>query len=105
MPAHTGRGSAPMSFSNGLVTVGTTPTPICTVATPAGVTVQNMGTVAVFIGGGNVAASGANQGISVAPNAIVTLGTAGEDNETLYGIVATATQPVAYCFASLGVTS
>lgn len=94
-----------MAYANQLVTVGTTPTPICTLATPTGVVIQNFGTAAVFVGGANVAVSGASQGISIAAGSILTLPTAGEENETLYGVVAAATQPVVYLFASLGVTS
>jgi hypothetical protein len=47
-----------MPYSNGLVTVGTTPTPICSVGERGGVIIQNNGTAPVFLGGLNVAVSG-----------------------------------------------
>jgi hypothetical protein len=54
----------------------------------------------VFRGGVNVAVSGVNTGISVATAATVFVPSVGTNAKTLYGVVATATQPVAFLFAS-----
>jgi hypothetical protein len=39
-----------MTYFNGLVTVSTTPTPICSMGERAGVLIQNTGSAAVFLG-------------------------------------------------------
>jgi hypothetical protein len=83
-------------FSNGLVTVGTTPTALCTIAGRGGVIVQNNGSAAVFLGGANVAVSGASTGISLAAGATVFVPTAGSSTAILFGVVATGTQPVVF---------
>lgn len=91
-------------YKQGQVSVGTSATAICTtVATSGndGVLIQNLGTVAVFIGGANVATSGTNAGISVAANAIVTVPSTGASvSSTLYGIAGTAGQNVSFLFPS-----
>ena len=86
-------------YNQGTVTVGTSATLICSPATGAhGVLIQNNGSVAVFIGGSTVTASGATAGISVAANATVTVPTVGDSPHDLYGIVASTTANVAYLF-------
>jgi hypothetical protein len=92
-----------MPYKQGQVSVTTSPTLICsTVATSGndGVLIQNLGTVAVFVGGANVATSGANAGISVAANAIVTIPTTGAANNSIFGISATTGQLVSFLFPS-----
>jgi hypothetical protein len=89
-----------MSYSNGLVTVGTTPTPICAATGRGGVVIQNNGSAAVFLGGPNVATSGVNTGISIAAGANMFIPSVGNLAAILFGIVATATQPVVFLFAS-----
>jgi hypothetical protein len=92
-----------MPFKQNLTSVGTSATLLCTLGGVApdngGVMVQNLGTVAVFIGGSNVTTSGATQGISVAANALVTVPTSGASSSlSLYGISGTAGQNVVTLF-------
>jgi len=89
-----------LPYSNGLVTVTTTPTPICSVGERGGVLIQNNGSAAVFVGGQNVAISGANTGISLAAGATLFIPSVGTNPATLFGVVATATQPLAFLFPS-----
>lgn len=89
-----------MPYSNGLINVATTPTAICTVGERGGVVIQNNGSAAVFLGGPNVATSGASTGISVAAGAPIFIPSVGTNPATLFGVVATATQPVAFLFPS-----
>jgi hypothetical protein len=89
-----------MGYSNGLVTVATTPTPLCSVGERGGVVIQNNGTQPVFLGGLNVAVSGINTGISVAAGATLFVPSVGTNADILCGIVASGTQPVVYLFAS-----
>jgi hypothetical protein len=76
-----------MTYFNGLVTVATTPTPICAIGARAGVLIQNNGSAAVFLGGPNVATSGANTGISLAAGATLFVPSVGTLAATLFGIV------------------
>jgi hypothetical protein len=88
-----------MAYSNGLVTVGTTPTAICAIGARSGVLIQNNGSAAVSLGGPNVATSGANTGISLAAGATLFVPSVGSLAATLFGIAA-ASQPVVFLFAS-----
>jgi hypothetical protein len=89
-----------MPFINGQVSVGATPTQVCQVPGGSGVVLQNLGSAAVFIGGPSVAATGASQGISLAPNASMTINTYEFDTQTspheLWAIVAGGTNPLNY---------
>lgn len=89
-----------MPYFNGLVTVGTAPTAICSVGARGGVVFQNNGSAAVFLGGPNVAVSGATTGISVAAGATLFVPSVGTNPATLYGVVASATAPVVFLFPS-----
>jgi hypothetical protein len=89
-----------MPFTNGQVTVTTSPTPLCTIAGRGGVLIQNNGSAPVFLGGLGVAVSGAGTGISVAAGATVFVPTAGSGTVILYGVVATSSQPVVFLFPS-----
>lgn len=89
-----------MPYSNGLATVTTTPTPICSVGERGGVLLQNNGSAPIFVGGPNVGTSGANMGIQIAAAATLFVPSVGTNQATLYGVVATATQPVAFLFPS-----
>lgn len=91
-----------MAYTNGVVSVGTSPTLICTPGL-SGVTVQNLSATAVTLGGPSVA-TGA--GITLAANMTAPLaiptgatrGTVGA-NEGLYGRVASSTANVAFATA------
>jgi hypothetical protein len=88
-----------MAFVNGLVSVGTTATLICTVGADSdGVLIQNNGTVPVFIGASTVTTSGATSGVQVAANATATVPTTAADPLALYGIVTTGTANVTFLF-------
>ncbi len=89
-----------MPYNNGLVTVATTATVICSVGERGGVIIQNNGSAAVFLGGPNVAASGANTGISLAAGATLFIPSVGTNPKTLFGVVAAGTAPVVFLFAS-----
>jgi hypothetical protein len=91
-----------MSYVNGLVTVTTAPTPICSVGERGGIVVQNNSAAAVFLGGPNVAVSGVNTGISLAAGATIFIPSVGSNLKTLYGVVVTATAAVAFLFPSDG---
>ena len=93
-----------MSYKNGVVSVGTTATPI---ATPSGapendgILVQNLGASTVYRGGSTVTAGTTSTGgFQVAANAILNVPTTGAASEGLYGIVASGTANVAYLFPS-----
>lgn len=84
-----------MAVTTAAVTVGTTPTLLATgskngIHSAKPVEVYNDGTATIFVGGSNVAASGATKGrpIAVAESAVFEL----ESGDDLYGIVAAATQ-------------
>jgi hypothetical protein len=87
-------------MQSGTVTVGTSPTLICTLAAGGdGVIIQNSGSSQVFVGDSNVAASGADAGISVAAGATLTIpGVRGGPLFTpdLYGVVETGSTTVAF---------
>lgn len=86
------------SYINGSVAVQPgSPTLICTVpAENDNVLIQNAGTAAVFIGGPNVATSGGNQGLSVAPGAFVPVPSVGGMKNNLYGITEAVAQAVVF---------
>jgi hypothetical protein len=88
-------------MQSGTVTVGTSPTLICTLASQGdGVLIQNSGSNPVFVGDPTVAASGANAGIQVAAGETLTIpgvhSGAPSFAPPLYGVVATGTTTVAY---------
>ncbi len=88
-----------MPYVNGLVSVGTTATLICTVGADSdGVLIQNNGSTPVFLGASTVTASGATTGVQVAASAVVTVPTTAADPLALYGIVSTGTANVTYLF-------
>lgn len=86
-------------YCSGTVTVGTSPTLVCSPGGSCGqVLIQNNGAAAVFLGSSSVAASGANAGISVAAAATVTV-PCGSAHD-LYAIIASGTAPVAFLYPS-----
>jgi hypothetical protein len=85
-----------MAFSNGQVTVGTTPTLICNVPESAPAQIANTGSVTVYLGGATVAATGASQGIPIAANASLQVPASASEDNTLYGIVASGSTTVSY---------
>lgn len=89
-----------MPYTNGLVTVTTTPTPICAVGERGGVLIQNNGSAAVFLGGPNVTVSGASTGIQLAAGATLFVPSVGTELETLFGVTAAGSAPVIFLFAS-----
>ena len=91
----------PGSYNNAPTTVGTTPTLIAVVESDAdGVLVQNNGSVAVFLGGANVAASGANLGFSLAENTSVLIPSTGGAANSLFAVTASSTATVVVLFPS-----
>ena len=88
-------------FKQGVVSVGTTATRICTIGAAPDtdrVIVQNNGTTAVFLGGSNVTTSGATAGVQVAANGTLTVPTTGAEPLTLFGICASGTNNASYLF-------
>lgn len=86
-------------YVQGTVTVGTSATLLCSPVSGAhGVIVQNNGTAAIFLGGPNVTASGATQGVQLAVAASITVPTVGETAHDLYAIVASTPGPVSFLF-------
>lgn len=84
------------------VSVGTSATVIATV--PPGTTavvLTNTGTAPVFVGTGSGLTT--TNGLGIPPNGVVTIpGFPGSKSVTLYGIVASATAPIGYCFSTTG---
>lgn len=78
------------TYVAGTVTVGNTATPIASPGDCLTMLVQN-GAAVVFLGGANVATSGANAGVQVAVNGSTTVPVSGDAQATLYGICATST--------------
>jgi hypothetical protein len=97
-------GGAPVvvnhSFASGSVDVGDTPTLVCSVAQENdGVLVQNTGSADVYLGGVDVAASGAEAGIVLAAGAVMTVPSVAGRVHDLYAVAAAATSStVAYLF-------
>jgi hypothetical protein len=93
-----------MPFKNGVISVGTTPTLIAAQgSTPenSGVLIQNLGAVAVFLGGPTVTAGVTATGglqLPASNTTPVNVPTTGAASEALYGIVASSTANVAYLF-------
>lgn len=93
----------PGAYNNGATSVTTTPTLIATVESDSGgVLVQNVtGTaITVYLGGVNVASTGANQGFSLAQNASVTVPSVGSVPNQLYAVAASGTATVVVLFPS-----
>lgn len=81
---------------SGTVTVGTTPTLICTSGFGGGgAVVQNSGDTPVFLGGESVSALGTAAGVSLAAGAILTFPFGRE----LFAVVASGTTTVAFVVA------
>lgn len=79
------------AFQGTQVSVGTTPTPIVTVTGGRSMVIVNGGTATVFLGGANVSAT---TGCPLPANGVIPLDALAPAGATLYGIVATGTQPV-----------
>lgn len=87
------------NYANGATTITTTPTLICTPeAESNGVIIQNNGTPTIYIGGANVTATGAYQGISLAANTTITVPTQGGNPHQLYAITASSTATVTWLY-------
>jgi hypothetical protein len=91
-----------MAYKNGVVSVGTTPTLICTPSSAPdvdGVLIQNLGAVTLYLGGSTVTAGTTSTGgYQVAASASVTVPSTGASAEGLYGIVASSTANVSFLF-------
>ncbi len=86
-----------MAYSAGVVTVASTATAIVPVGIGAGgVQVTNTGSNTVYLGGSGVTSSGATQGYPLAASAALTVPISHNQDETLYGITASATSTVVY---------
>jgi len=91
-----------MAITNGLVSVGTSPTLIC--AASAGALLQNLGTVAVTIGGPSVAVG---HGPTLPPSMtqpilVPEVNNSAGDDYGIYGVSGTGGQGVVYLAASFG---
>lgn len=85
------------AYSNGVVTVGTTPTLIASAIGATGILVQNQGAGTVYLGGSTVTADAtATGGVTLAATASITIPTSGAEQCDLYAIVASGTAKVAY---------
>jgi hypothetical protein len=80
-------------MNSGTVTVGTTPTLICTSDFLTGVVIQNSGDATVFLGGSTVAASGTAAGVSLAAGSTLAIPAL---IEGLFAVVASGTGTVAF---------
>jgi hypothetical protein len=85
-------------WNNGQVTVGTTATAICTASIVGSVVIYNGGTGTLYVGGPNVTASGATQGVPVAASGSLSLVIAGDVARTIYGVVASGTAAVNFLY-------
>jgi hypothetical protein len=99
-----------MAVASGTVTIGTSPTVICMMGQNGALVYASA--TGVFIGGANVAVSGAAAGVPLpsaqcvqvpgsAARDLPLIG-AGQDTATLYGISAAGTQSVSYVTAASG---
>jgi outer membrane protein assembly factor BamB len=77
------------TFSSGTLAVTSTAAIALTVQPGQWVQLQNTGSTAVFLGGSNVATSGANIGYSLANGATLLLEPIGGEAQALYAISAT----------------
>lgn len=85
-------------YAQGTVTVGNTATLIASPgAGTGGIYLSNSSGATVFLGGANVAASGAHAGPTLAASATILLPTAGAPHD-LYGITASSTSAVSYLY-------
>jgi hypothetical protein len=97
---------APGSYNTAATTVGTTPTLIAVVSSDTdGVLVQNTSTsTTIYLGGANVAATGANLGFALAggtaPGTSVLIPSTGGAPSSLYAVTASSTATVVVLFPS-----
>jgi hypothetical protein len=98
-----------MAIFSGTVTIGETPTQICTVGQDGALVVASA--TGVWIGGANVAISGANAGVPLPTTPVTVPGAAarmlpsigaGQDTAVLYGISNTGAQTVSWLTAATG---
>lgn len=90
-------------YSQGAVSVTSTATLVCQVGPENdGVLIYNSGSAAVFLGGRSVTASGATQGISLAPSAMITVPSLGGVTHSLYAVTASGTSTVNFLFPAAG---
>jgi hypothetical protein len=93
-----------MPYQNGVVSVGTTATLICTpgsVPDNEAVLIQNLGTTTLYIGGSTVTAGTTSTGgLQLAANGVITVPTTGANNEPLYGITASSSANVSWLYPS-----
>jgi hypothetical protein len=93
-----------MPYQNGVVSCGTTATLICTPSTAPdvdGVLVQNLGAVALYLGGPTVTAGTTATGglqLPASSTTPVLVPTTGASSEAIYGIVASGSVNVAYLY-------
>lgn len=95
-----------MAYAQGVVSVGTSPTKICT-PDPTGVLVQNLGAAVVYLGGITVTADASATGGVTLPATMTTPMEVGfglrpgtvDPDDGLYGVVATGTANVAFLTA------
>jgi hypothetical protein len=91
----------PGAYNNLSTTVSSTATLIATVSSDAdGILVYNAGSVTVYLGGGTVASSGANEGFPLAASSSVLVPSTGGSPNQLYAITASSTAAVIVLFPS-----
>jgi hypothetical protein len=93
-----------MPYQNGVVSVGTTATLIATPSSAPdvdGILVQNLGSVAVYLGGSGVTANTASTGglqLPASSTTPVLVPTTGASSEGLWGITASSTANVSFLY-------
>lgn len=93
-----------MAYKNGVVSVGTTATLIATPSSAPdvdGILVQNLGAVAVYLGGSTVTAGTTSTGglqLPASSTTPVLVPTTGASTEGLYAITASSTANVAFIY-------
>lgn len=87
-----------LNYVQGTVTVGTTPTLICSPNAGAGGVALYAAAAGVFVGGSSVAATGANAGPQLPATSLVVFPTSAGPTG-LYGVVATGTVAVSYSYS------
>jgi hypothetical protein len=93
-----------MAYQQGVVSVGTTATLIATPSSAPdvdGILIQNLSAAIVYIGGPTVTAGTTSTGglqLAASSTTPVLIPTTGASSEGLYGIVASSTANVSFCY-------
>lgn len=82
------------NYLNGAVNVTATAVKVCTTYSTDGVLIQNAGANDVYLGGPNVAATGATQGVKIATGVTLTVPSTASEGHDLYAISPTGSTVV-----------